>query len=174
MLLTLSNSLSHDAYYRVFRPATSTQLRLVISKLLLLIIAVLAAAVASQKPGTILSMVAWAFSIAGSAFFPALVLGIFWRRATRAGALAGMIVGLSVAVYYILRIEFDGLTWLGMSGLRMQPWFQIKSTAAGIFGVAAGFAAIVTVSLCTKTPEKEVEHFLDAIRRGSPAKDSRW
>lgn len=174
LLLTLSSSLSHDAYYRVFRPATSTQLRLVISKLLLLIIAVLAAAVASQKPGTILSMVAWAFSIAGSAFFPALVLGIFWRRATRAGALAGMIVGLSVAVYYILRIEFDGLTWLGMSGLRMQPWFQIKSTAAGIFGVAAGFAAIVTVSLCTKTPEKEVEHFLDAIRRGSPAKDSRW
>ena len=84
LLLTLSSSLSHDAYYRVFRPATSTQLRLVISKLLLLIIAVLAAAVASQKPGTILSMVAWAFSIAGSAFFPALVLGIFWRRATRA------------------------------------------------------------------------------------------
>ena len=100
-------------YYRILRPHSSTQFRLVISKSLLLVVAVLAAMVAAQKPGTILSMVAWAFSIAGSAFFPALVLGIFWRRATRAGALAGMIVGLSVAAYYIFRVEVGSLTVAG-------------------------------------------------------------
>ncbi|MGB7534524.1 MAG: sodium:solute symporter family protein, partial [Azonexus sp.] len=136
LLLTITSALSHDLYYRVFRPQSSTQFRLVISKSLLLVVAVLAAMVAAQKPGTILSMVAWAFSIAGSAFFPALVLGIFWRRATRAGALAGMIVGLSVAIYYIFRMEFDSMTWIGVSGLRMAPWFHINSTSAGVFGVA--------------------------------------
>ena len=170
LLLTITSALSHDVYYRVFRPASSTQLRLVISKSLLLVVAVLAATVAAQKPGTILSMVAWAFSIAGSAFFPALVLGIFWRRATRAGALAGMIVGLSVAAYYIFRVEVGSLAWLGLGSLRMQPWFHISSTAAGVFGVAAGFAAIIVVSLFTKAPDKEVERFLNAIRRVSPAK----
>ena len=170
LLLTITSALSHDVYYRVFRPASSTQLRLVISKSLLLVVAVLAAMVAAQKPGTILSMVAWAFSIAGSAFFPALVLGIFWRRATRAGALAGMIAGLSVAVYYIFRVEVGSLAWLGLGSLRMQSWFQISSTAAGVFGVAAGFATVIVVSLFTKAPDKEVERFLNAIRRASPAK----
>ncbi|MBP6638527.1 MAG: cation acetate symporter [Sulfuritalea sp.] len=168
LLLTITSALSHDVYYRIFRPQSSTQFRLVISKSMLLVVAVLAATVAAQKPGTILSMVAWAFSIAGSAFFPALVLGIFWRRATRAGALAGMVVGLSVAIYYIFRVEFDTIPWLGVSGLRMEPWFHVQSTSAGVFGVAAGFVTIILVSLFTKAPEKEVEAFLDAIRRVRP------
>ena len=165
LLLTITSALSHDLYYRIFRPQSSTQFRLVISKSLLLVVAVLAAMVAAQKPGTILSMVAWAFSIAGSAFFPALVLGIFWRRATRAGALAGMIAGLAVAIYYIFRMEFDGLTWFGVSGLRMAPWFHVHSTSAGVFGVAAGFVTIVVVSLLTSSREKKDEAFLDALRR---------
>ena len=165
LLLTITSALSHDVYYRVFRPHSSTQLRLVISKSLLLVVAVLAAMMAAQKPGTILAMVAWAFSIAGSAFFPALVLGIFWRRATRAGALAGMIVGLLVAVYYIFRMELDTMTWLGGNALRMTPWFHVNSTSAGVFGVAAGFVTIVVVSLFTKVPEKEDALFLDALRR---------
>jgi len=165
LLLTITSALSHDLYYRVFRPQSSTQFRLVISKSLLLVVAVLAAMVAAQKPGTILSMVAWAFSIAGSAFFPALVLGIFWRRATRTGALAGMIVGLSVAIYYIFRMEFDSMTWIGVSGLRMAPWFHINSTSAGVFGVAAGFVTIVVVSLFSGSPEKKDEAFVDALRR---------
>ena len=165
LLLTITSALSHDVYYRVFRPQSSTQLRLVISKSLLLVVAVLAAMVAAQKPGTILAMVAWAFSIAGSAFFPALVLGIFWRRATRAGALSGMIVGLLVAVYYIFRMELDTSAWLGGIGLRMTPWFHVNSTSAGVFGVAAGFVTIVVVSLLTRVPEEEDTQFLDALRR---------
>ena len=165
LLLTITSALSHDLYYRVFRPHSSTQLRLVISKSLLLVVAVFAAMVAAQKPGTILAMVAWAFSIAGSAFFPALVLGIFWRRATRAGALTGMIVGLLVAVYYIFRMEMDSISWIGVSGLRMTPWFHVNSTSAGVFGVAAGFVTIILVSLFTGDPKDESTSFLDALRR---------
>ena len=167
LLLTITSALSHDVYYRIVRPDASTQLRLVISKSLLLVVAVLAATVAAQKPGTILSMVAWAFSIAGSAFFPALVLGIFWSRATRAGALAGMLVGVTLTLYYILRLEFNSIPWLGLSGFNMAPWFQVQSTSAGVFGVVAGFATIVVVSLLTRQ-DAAAGDFLARIRRIQP------
>lgn len=163
LLLTITSALSHDVYYRIIRPDASTQFRLVISKSMLLVVAVLAATVAAQKPGTILSMVAWAFSIAGSAFFPALVLGIFWERATRQGALAGMIVGVLLSIYYIVRVEFDTIPWLGISGLHMEPWLHIQATSSGFFGVLAGFATIILVSLVTK-PEPGTISFLKAIR----------
>ena len=166
LLLTITSALSHDVYYRIIRPDASTQFRLVIAKSLLLIVAVLAATVAAQKPGTILSMVAWAFSIAGSAFFPALVLGIFWARATRMGALAGMVVGVSLSLYYILRVEFDSIPWLGVSGFKMEPWFHVQATSAGLFGVVAGFATIIIVSLLTK-PEPGSADFLGRIRLAS-------
>ena len=175
LLLTITSTLSHDVYYRIFRPGASTQLRLVISKSLLLVVAVLAATVAAQKPGTILSMVAWAFSIAGSAFFPALVLGIFWRRATQAGALAGMLVGVSLTLYYILRVEFDNIPRLGISGFNMEPWFYVQSTSAGVFGVFAGFVTIVVVSLMTQ-PYPGAEKFLSAVRqgKGNAKSDTYW
>jgi len=164
LLLTITSALSHDVYYRVFRPQSSTQFRLVIAKSLLLVVAVFAATVAAQKPGTILSMVAWAFSIAGSAFFPALVLGIFWVRATRAGAIAGMLVGLLLTLYYILRLEFGGYSWLGFDGGRLDPWFHLQSTSAGVFGIAAGFATNIAVSLLTR-PSPQAAAFLERIRR---------
>ena len=168
LLLTITSAMSHDVYFRVFRPGSSTQLRLVISKSLLLLVAVLAATVAAQRPGTILSMVAWAFSIAASAFFPALVLGIFWPRANLAGALSGMLAGTAVTLYYIFRLEVDSLPFLGLSGLRMEPWFAIHSNSAGVFGVATGMATIVAVSLLTAPPGKEAARFLERIRRGGP------
>lgn len=164
LLLTITGALSHDVYYRIIRPDASTQFRLVISKSLLLVVALMAATVAAQKPGTILSMVAWAFSIAGSAFFPALVLGIFWRRATRIGALSGMIVGALLAIYYILRTEFESLPFLGLQNIQMPLWFNIQSTSAGVFGVLAGFVTIIAVSLVTKTTT-ESDRFLWDIRR---------
>ena len=170
LLLTITSALSHDVYYRIMRPDASTQLRLVISKSLLLLVAVAAATVAAEKPGTILSMVAWAFSIAGSAFFPALVLGIFWNRATRTGALAGMVVGISLTIYYIMRLEFDGITWLGIHGLKMEPWFHVQSTSAGVFGIIGGFATIILVSLITK-PYPGAARFLDGIRHGHDGGD---
>lgn len=163
LLLTITSSLSHDVYYRIVRPDASTQFRLVISKSLLLVVAVLAATVAAQKPGTILSMVAWAFSIAGSAFFPALVLGIFWERATRAGALAGMLVGTALSIYYILRVEFDSIAWLGLNGFQMEPWFHVQSTSGGVFGIVAGFITIIVVSMLTE-PDPESASFLRSIR----------
>ncbi len=164
LLLTITGSLSHDVYYKVLRPHASTQWRLVISKSLLLVVAVLAAMVAAQKPATILYMVAWAFSIAGSAFFPALVLGIFWKRTNREGAIAGMVSGLMVTLYYMVRVEFDSIPWLGLHGIGMEPWLQVQSISAGIWGAPVGFIVTILVSLLYPPPSREMQQFVRRIR----------
>ena len=164
LLLTIASALAHDVYYKVFRPKATTQWRLVVSKSLLLVVAVLAASVASQKPATILFMVAWAFSLAGSAFFPALILGVFWKRATATGAVSGMIIGLASTIYYMVRVHFDSIPWLGIHGIGMEPWLGIQSTAAGVWGVAAGFLTIVVVSLFGKPPSGATQDFVESVR----------
>ncbi|MHB0918766.1 MAG: sodium:solute symporter family protein, partial [Thiobacillus sp.] len=91
LLLTIANALSHDVYYKMIDPKASTIRRLAISRSLLLVVAVFAAYTASLKPGDILFLVGAAFSLAASAFFPALVLGVFWKRANYLGAVIGML-----------------------------------------------------------------------------------
>ena len=164
LLLTIAGALSHDLYYKIHRPQASTQWRLLVSKTMLLVVAVLGATVAAQKPASILYMVSWAFSIAAAAFFPALVCGIFWKRANQAGAIAGMLVGMLLTLYYLVRVQFDSIPWLGIHGIRMQPWFGIESLSAGIWGVAAGFATIVVVSLLTSPPSAELQRFVRSVR----------
>jgi cation/acetate symporter len=158
LLLTISNALSHDLYYKIINPRATTQRRLVIAKSQLLVVAVVAAWVASLRPDNILFMVGLAFSIAASAFFPALVLGIFWKRANRWGAIAGMLGGLGLTLYYVARTHpfFGG----GMD----QAWFSINPISAGVFGVPVGFLAIVVVSLLTPPPPPEVQALVDYVR----------
>lgn len=164
LLLTIAGAFSHDVYYKVLRPNATTQWRLIVSKTLLLIVAVLAAIVASQKPASILSMVAWAFSLAGAAFFPALVLGIFWKRANKIGAVSGMVLGLLVTMYYLIRVQFNSIPWLGLREIGMEPWLGIESTSAGIWGVVVGFLTIVVVSLLSDPPSPETQNFVESVR----------
>ncbi len=154
LLLTIANALSHDLYYKMLDPNAPTSRRLWVSKILLLVVAMISAYVASLKPDTILSMVAWAFSIAGASFFPALVLGIFWKRATTIGAVTGMLVGFGLTLYYLINVRFYGMT----------PWFGIKDISAGIFGIPAGFLTIVVVSLITPKPKEEVQQLVESVR----------
>ena len=154
LLLTIANALSHDVYFRMIDPRASTTRRLAISKTVLLGVAAVAAWIASLRPDSILSMVAWAFSIAGACFFPALVLGIFWRRATRQGAIAGMLVGLGLTLYYLVGVKF----------LDMEKWWGIGDVSAGVFGIPAGFATIVLVSLLTRAPDAATRQLVERIR----------
>jgi cation/acetate symporter len=158
LLLSISHSLSHDLYYKMVNPQASTQRRLVITKSQLLVVAVVAAWVASLRPDSILLMVGLAFSIAAAAFFPALVLGIFWRRANKWGAVAGMIGGLGVTLYYIVRTHpFFG----GNIG---DAWLDIHPISSGVFGVPVGFVVIAIVSLLTPPPSAEVQALVDYVR----------
>jgi len=158
LLLTISNALSHDIYYKVVDPQASTQKRVTISKLLLLVVALLAAYAASLKPGDILSMVGAAFSLAASTLFPALVMGVFWKRANQSGAVAAIVCGFTVCVYYMLH------TMPAFGGTPADQWFHIAPISAGVFGVPAGFAAMIVASLLTSPPDEATMALVDHIR----------
>jgi cation/acetate symporter len=157
LLLTIANALSHDLYYKMLDPSASTQRRVAISKGLLLGVAVIAAYVTSLKPGNILFLVGAAFSLAASAFFPALVLGIFWKRATRWGAVAGMVVGLGICFWYMV-------TRYPFFGINAPRIWDMDPISSGIFGVPAGFIAIVVVSLLTPAPSKQTQELVEHVR----------
>ncbi|WP_295748289.1 sodium:solute symporter family protein [Undibacterium sp.] len=158
LLLTISNSLSHDIYYKMVDPSASTQKRVTISKLLLLVVALVAAYVASLKPADILSLVGAAFSLAASTLFPALVLGIFWKRANQAGAIVGIITGFSVCVFYMLS------THPLFGGNANNQWWHIAAISAGVFGVPCGFISMLVVSLLTPAPDARTLALVDYLR----------
>ena len=165
LLLTISNALSHDIYYKMIRPQASAQKRVTISKILLLVVALAAATVASQKPADILFLVSAAFSLAASAFFPALVLGVFWRRANKWGATLGMASGLGITFYYMATTQ----PWLRKifgvtSPIADNLWFEIQPISAGIWGIPLGFVVIIVVSLLTPPPDKETQVMVDNVR----------
>lgn len=171
LLLTISSALSHDLYHRIVSPRAPSARRVLLSKILLLLVAMSAAAVAALKPTNILFLVSAAFSVAAAGFFPALVLGIFWKRATGLGASIGMLAGAGVTIWYMVRTE----PWLRelFLGLRgpvppTEQWLGIEPIAAGVFGVPVGFAAIVVVSLMTPPPATRTQVLIDSIRHPGP------
>ena len=119
LLLAIANALSHDIYYKLLDPNAPTGRRLAVSRALLVVVAVAAAYVASTKPADILSMVAWAFSLAAAGIFPALVLGVWWKRGNTAGCIVGMILGFGVCLYYLVGTRYFAVSfhetwgWLG-------------------------------------------------------------
>ena len=157
LLLTIANAMSHDLYYKMIDPNASTVRRLAVSKGLLLVVALVAAYVTSLKPGDILFLVGAAFSLAASGFFPALVCGVFWKRANWLGAVLGMSMGLGVCGYYM---------WLTYPffGVNAPLWWDILPIAAGTFGIPAGFLGIIVGSLISPEPSKEIQDLVDHVR----------
>ena len=167
LLLTIANALSHDLYYKMIDPNASTARRVAISKALLLMVALAAAYTAYTvyvtKQADILFLVSAAFSFAAAGFFPALVLGIFWKRATSAGAVLGMIAGFGVTLYYMATNHGWMRTIFGVT----QPvdlWYGVLPISAGLFGVPVGFAVIILVSLFTPAPKAEIQELIEHVR----------
>jgi cation/acetate symporter len=153
LLLTISNALSHDFYYKMINPNASITKRLTISRTLLVVVAGISAYVATFKLTIIVELVAWAFSIAAASFFPALVMGIWDKRANKTGALAGMGAGLAMTLFYMIGSRFYGLDWFG-----------IKTISSGLFGIPAGFIIIYIVSRMTEPPSAELQEFVESVR----------
>lgn len=148
LLLTIGNAVAHDVYFEGDGNKAQAMRRVMWSKFALLVVALIAAYVAAQRPAGILYLVSASFSLAGAAFVPAMVLGIFWKRTTRAGAVAGMLAGLGVTIYYMaINLPVVRLA-LGLSGEGL--WWGIQPVSAGVFGVAAGFVTTAFLSLVTR------------------------
>jgi cation/acetate symporter len=148
LLLTIGNALARDLYFREWAPQASPGRLVILSKFVLLTVAMAAAYVAAQKPGEILFLVAGAFSLAGAAFVPAMVLGIFSGRTSSQGAVAGMLSGLGVTIYYMAsQAPTLRFLWGGGPG---QLWFGIQPISAGVFGIPCGLAVTWLVSRLSK------------------------
>jgi cation/acetate symporter len=118
LLLAIANALSHDLYYRMVDPNAPTKRRLVVSRVLLLLVAVAAAYTAGTAGSDILFLVAWAFSIAAAGLFAALVMGVWYKGTTNAGAILGMVVGYVVTFGYLMHTEFYGLHFMELFGTK--------------------------------------------------------
>jgi cation/acetate symporter len=154
LLLAIANALSHDLYYKIIDPKAETKTRLVVARVLLLVIGAAGAAVASLKLTSILGAVAWAFDFACSGLFFPLVLGVWWKRANRQGAIAGMLGGLIAGTWYLYMVRWGG----------MDPWIGIDHLRFGIIGMPVSLVAMVVVSLMTAEPDKETQAMVDATR----------
>lgn len=159
LLLAMANALSHDLYYKIIDPKAETRKRLLTSRILLVVIGAASALVASMKLTGILGAVAWAFCFAMSGLFFPLVLGVWWKRANRAGAIAGMSVGLIVGWWYLLAVR-NPAEWYGIAA----PWLGLNDLRFGIVGIVASLIAMVVVSLLTAAPDEETQRMVDEVR----------
>ncbi|MGD7022856.1 sodium:solute symporter family protein [Rossellomorea vietnamensis] len=152
LMMAISSSFAHDIYYRVFKPQSTDKNRLAVARWTIVIATVLAGLVALNPPGVITQIVAWAFALASGTFFPALVLGVWWKRSNAAGVISGLLVGLGVTLTYIF-LAREGMTLFG-----------IIDTGAGVFGALAGFLTNIIVSLSTKAPSQKIQEEVIDLR----------
>jgi cation/acetate symporter len=153
LLLAIANALSHDLYYKMIDPNADSRLRLVVARIFLVIIGVAACAIASLQLTGILGAVAWAFDFACSGLFFPLVLGVWWKRANREGAIAGMLGGLIAGSAYLWYVEHGGALWFNIDHLRF-----------GMIGMPVSLVAMVAVSLLTPAPDAETQRMVDEVR----------
>ncbi len=154
LLLAIANALSHDLYYKIIDPNADTKKRLIVARILLILIGAAAAFVASLRLTGILGAVAWAFGFAASGLFFPLVLGVWWKRANRAGAIAGMVFGFSAGTLYLYHVYFAGGT----------PWLGIDHLRFAMIGMPVSLVAMVAVSLMTAEPDAETQAMVDEVR----------
>ena len=154
LLLTISNALVRDLYLVERGHAVTPQQRVILSKFTLLMVALSAAAVASVRSSGILVLVSASFSIAASAFVPAMLLGLYWKGATRQGAICGMLAGLGLTLYYMV-VNTPSLRAAALDQAHpAHLWWGIQPTLAAVFGVPVGVAVTWAVSYCGRRKAK--------------------
>ena len=162
LLIVMSSAISHDLYTRMINPNASEATKLTIARVVIALVVILAAPFGINPPAFIAQLVAFAFGLAASTFFPAILLGIFDRRMNMQGAVAGMIVGLVFTASYIVGTKYLG--W---------PNFVFGITAEGIgaIGMLLNFLVAYLVSRATQAPPQEIQKLVDEIRvpKGSGA-----
>tara|TARA_B100000700_G_scaffold312159_1_gene395357 strand:- start:1028 stop:1936 length:909 start_codon:yes stop_codon:yes gene_type:complete len=162
LVLAISNALSHDIYYKIIDPKADTAKRLIVARVLLVLIGAAGAWIASFRLTDILGSVAWAFDFAMSGLFFPLVLGVWWKRATREGAIAGIMAGILSGLAYLLYVypKFSIAIW----GVAHEPWLGIDHLRFGMIGAPVCLVVMVVVSLMTKEPDAATQKMVEETR----------
>ncbi|MAV48878.1 MAG: cation acetate symporter, partial [Pelagibacteraceae bacterium] len=145
LILAISNALSHDVYYKIVDPKADVAKRLIVARILLVVTGAFGAYIASMRLTGILGSVAWAFDFAMSGLFFPLVLGVWWKRATREGAIAGMLLGLGAGTAYLI--------YVAPAFMGQPPILGIDHLRFGLIGAPVCLVAMVVVSLMSREPD---------------------
>jgi cation/acetate symporter len=170
LLLVISTSISHDLLKNYLRPDISEKGELYAARIAIAVAVVAAGLAGLNPPGFVAQVVALAFGLAASSFFPAIILGIFDKRMNREGAISGMIVGIVFTASYIIYFKPQ----LGGSGLAEDFWWGISPEGIGTLGMFFNFIVAIIVSRLTAAPPVEVQELTERIRtpRGSVGPDA--
>ncbi|HLL46576.1 MAG TPA: sodium:solute symporter family protein [Longimicrobiaceae bacterium] len=165
LLIVISSAIAHDVYGHLINPEASDRKRLLVGRITIALAVVVAGIFGIYPPGFVAEVVAFAFGLAAASFFPVIILGIFWKRATKEGAIWGMISGLTFTAVMILLLRTPQiLRFLELEKPVVESFFGINAQGIGTVGMLLNFAVMVVVSLVTPPPPPEVQEMVEGIR----------
>lgn len=165
LLLVISSSVSHDLIKKMVYPKITDQGELIAARLSAVVAVVVAGYFGINPPGFVAAVVALAFGLAAASFFPAIILGIFYKKMNKEGAVAGMVVGISLMLFYMLKFKFD----LFGGGTAKDWWFGISPEGFGSVAMMVNFFVSIVISRFTPNPPVEVQDIVEKIRIPSGA-----
>ena len=161
LLLVISASVSHDLIKKIFMPTISDKGELLAARLSAVVAVCVAGYFGVNPPGFVAAVVALAFGLAAASLFPAIILGIFYKRMNKEGAISGMIVGISLMLFYMAKFK---LGWLGDTPPASEWWFGISPEGFGSVAMVVNFMVSLTVCRFTAAPPQEVQEIVENIR----------
>lgn len=162
LLIVLSSSIAHDIYGHILRPDASDRERLRVGRIVIFFGVIVAGYFGIRPPGFVAEVVAFAFGLAAASFFPVLVLGIFWKRANKEGAICGMLSGLGFTAIAIALIRSPQI--FGTAEPLITDFFGVNAQGVGAIGMLINFVVTVAVSLVTPPPPHHVQEMVEGIR----------
>ncbi|MDG2173351.1 MAG: cation acetate symporter [Flavobacteriaceae bacterium] len=162
LLLVISSSISHDLLKRVIMPSISEKQELLAARFSAFIAVCIAGYFGINPPGFVAAVVALAFGLAAASFFPAIIMGIFYKKMNKEGAVSGMIVGTILMLYYMIKYK---LGWFDneLPGSN-QWWFNISPEGFGTVAMCVNFIVSIIVMKFTSEPPEEIKRIVEDIR----------
>lgn len=165
LLLVISASVSHDLIKKMINPKISEKGELIAARLSAVVAVCVAGYFGINPPGFVAATVALAFGLAAASFFPAIILGIFYKRMNKEGAIAGMVVGILVMLFYMVKFKFG---WFG-GGQKADWWLGISPEGFGTIAMLINFIVSITIMKFTPEPPENVQNIVENIRIPSGA-----
>ncbi|MGB2273708.1 MAG: sodium:solute symporter family protein [Flavicella sp.] len=165
LLLVISASVSHDLIKKIVYPKITEKGELLAARIAALLAVLLAGYFGIHPPGFVAATVALAFGLAAASFFPAILLGIFYKRMNKEGAIAGMLVGVLLMLFYMTKFKFG---WFG-GGLQKDWWFGISPEGFGTLAMLVNFLISLIVCKFTRPPSQDIQGLVENIRIPSGA-----